>query len=163
MSTTGTSKKTGTAKKTQPEQNVETTATSTAVTAGAIGGLVGGVVFGMMMQMMQMMGMIPMVAMLVGSESVAVGWGVHLAISLIFGVAFGFAVQQIAGRWAPTLAAGLGYGVFLWVIGPLLLMPAKLGMPILQFNDVVWQSLMGHMIFGLVLAACTVAVVRSRD
>ena len=160
MSATGTSKKTGTAKKTQHEQNVETTATSTAVTAGAIGGLVGGVVFGMMMQMM---GMIPMVAMLAGSESAAVGWGVHLTISLVFGVAFGFAVQQIAGRWAPTLAAGLGYGVFLWVIGPLLLMPAKLGMPILQFNDVVWQSLMGHMIFGLVLAACTVAIVRSRD
>lgn len=156
MSATRTSRKSGT----QQDQLVEAPAVVSAVTGGAIGGLAGGVVFGMMMQMM---GMIPMVAMLVGSESVAVGWGVHLAISVLFGVAFGFAVQQIAGRWAVTLAAGVGYGVFLWVIGPLLLMPAKLGMPVLQFNTVTWQSLMGHMIFGLVLAACTVAVVRSRD
>ena len=156
MSATGTSRTTGT----QQDKRVEAPATTSSVTGGAIGGLVGGVVFGMMMQMM---GMIPMVAMLVGSESVVVGWGVHLSISLLFGVVVRFAVQQIAGSWAPTLAAGLGYGLFLWVVGPLLLMPAKLGMPVLQFNTVAWQSLMGHMIFGLVLAACTVAVVRSRD
>lgn len=156
MSATGTSKASGT----RQSVRADTDATTVSVTGGAIGGLVGGVVFGIMMQMM---GMIPMVAMLVGSESVAVGWGVHLAISVVFGVAFGFAVQQIARNWAPTLAAGLGYGVLLWIVGPLLLMPAKLGMPVFQFNTVVWQSLMGHMIFGLVLAACTVAIVRSRD
>ena len=156
MSTTGTSR----TSVTKQQNSDEVGRTTSSVAGGALGGLVGGVVFGMMMQMM---GMIPMVAMLVGSESIAVGWGVHLAISVIFGVAFGFAVQQIAGRWSPTLVAGLGYGVFLWVVGPLLLMPARLGMPILQFNTVAWQSFMGHMVFGLVLAACTVAVVRSRD
>jgi len=46
------------------------------------GGLAGGVVFGLMMQSMDMLGM---VAMLVSSESVAVGWGVHLAISAVVG------------------------------------------------------------------------------
>ena len=55
---------------------------STALTgrlaAGAAGGLAGGVVFGILMQLDDM---IPMVAMLVDSEAVAVGWVVHLAIS----------------------------------------------------------------------------------
>ncbi len=40
---------------------------------GIVGGLAGGAVVGLMMQMME----IPMVAMLVGSESVAGGWVVH--------------------------------------------------------------------------------------
>lgn len=53
-----------------------------AVPAGIVGGLAGGVVSGMMMQMM---GMIPMVAMLVGSESVVVGWIVHLIIAAFIG------------------------------------------------------------------------------
>lgn len=145
---------------TKQAQQTSAPATGSAVTGGAIGGLVGGMVFGMMMQMM---GMIPMVAMLVGSESVVVGWGVHLGISLLFGIVFGFAVQRIALSWGSTIGAGLVYGMMLWVAGPLLLMPAKLGMPLLQFNTVAWQSLMGHMIFGVILGACTAAVARSRN
>ena len=49
---------------------------------GIVGGLVGGMAFGMMMQMMDMM---PTIAMLVGSESIAVGWMVHLAVSAALG------------------------------------------------------------------------------
>jgi hypothetical protein len=30
-------------------------------------------------------------------------------------------------------------------------MPAKLGMPVLQLNTTAWQSLMGHLLYGLVL------------
>jgi hypothetical protein len=52
------------------------------VLAGIVGGLVGGVVFGLLMQMMDML---PMVAMLVGGESIALGWLVHLAISAFIG------------------------------------------------------------------------------
>lgn len=44
--------------------------------AGAAAGLVGGIVFGMLMAMM---GMLPTVAMLVGSSSAAVGAGVFWA------------------------------------------------------------------------------------
>lgn len=53
--------------------------------AGLVSGLAGGVVFGVLMQMM---GMVPMVAMLVGSESVAVGWLVHLTISAFIGATY---------------------------------------------------------------------------
>jgi len=57
----------------------------TRLVAGIVGGLAGGVVFGVLMQRMSM---IPIVAMLVGSRSVAVGWLVHLAISAFIGATY---------------------------------------------------------------------------
>lgn len=115
---------------------------------GGLGGLAGGVVFGMMMAMM---GMLPMVAMLVGSESAAVGGLVHMGISLLFGVVFGVVIGSV--RPTPLLLLGAGYGVALWVIGALLIMPAMLGMPVFMINAMTMQSLVGHLAFGLVAAA----------
>ena len=135
---------------TQAERSAATkgSALGRGAVGGVLGGLAGGMVFGMMMQMMDAM---PMIAMLVGSESIAVAWVVHLAISAFIGVVFGVLV---AGRgWGLGALAGTGavYGVAWWVLGPLLLMPAKLGMPLFQFDTMVWQSLMGHVVFGVVL------------
>ncbi|MDQ1306682.1 MAG: hypothetical protein QG671_2514 [Actinomycetota bacterium] len=127
------------------------------VVAGAAGGLVGGVVFGMMMQVMDM---IPMVAMMVGSESIVVGWGLHLAISVALGVGFGLVSVRGLDSWGRGIGMGVGYGVAWWVMGALLLMPAKLGMPVFMLNTMAWQSLMGHMIFGAVLGVVAVAVIR---
>jgi uncharacterized membrane protein YagU involved in acid resistance len=120
------------------------------VVAGVAGGLAGGVVFGILMQTW---GMLPMVAMLVDSESVAVGWLVHLAISALFGAIF----AVLVGRWAatPTSAAGVGlaYGVLWWVLGALVIMPAWLGMNemVLELNTSAWRSLAGHLAYGLLL------------
>lgn len=121
---------------------------------GAAGGLAGGVVFGIMMQMM---GMIPMVAMLVGSKSPAVGWVVHLAISAVIGAGYGLVAARLTGSLATHLAAGAGYGALWWILGPLLLMPARLGMPTLSFSTAVWRSLAGHLIFGLIVGAVVAA------
>ena len=115
---------------------------------GVAGGLAGGVVFGLLMQMM---GMIPMVAMLVGTEAVAVGWLVHLAISAFIGATFGLLLGAWAGRVLPGALLGMGYGVVWWVLGALVIMPAQLGMPVFMFNTTAWQSLMGHLLYGLVL------------
>ncbi|MGH3810980.1 MAG: hypothetical protein ACRDUV_00800, partial [Pseudonocardiaceae bacterium] len=93
---------------------------------GIAGGLAGGVVFGLLMQTM---GMIPMVAMLVGTEAVAVGWLVHLAISAFIGATFGLLFGTLAARILPGALLGMGYGVVWWVLGALVLMPAQLGMP----------------------------------
>lgn len=129
-----------------------------AVPAGAVGGLAGGLVFGMMMQTM---GMIPMVAMLVGSESVVVGWIVHLAISAFIGVTFALLVGGRATRPVTAAVLGLGYGAVWWVLGPLLIMPARLGMPTFTFNDMTTNSLVGHLIYGVILGL-TYALVRPR-
>ena len=138
-------------------QQSDTSTVGGRLTAGVAGGLAGGVVFGMMMAMM---GMIPMVAMLVGSESVAVGWLVHLAISAVIGAGFGLAPARLTTGWVTGLAAGAGYGMVWWVLGPLLLMPAKLGMPTFMIDAMAWKSLMGHVIFGMVLGAVVVMLNR---
>ncbi|SRR5688500_16901171 len=75
--------------------------------AGIVGGLVGGVAFGILMQLT---GMIPMVAMLVGSDSVPIGWLVHLVISAGIGAGFGV----LLGGWAPAMAPSTGLGPPKW-------------------------------------------------
>jgi hypothetical protein len=126
------------------------TVLSTKVAAGVAGGLAGGVVFGVLMQMK---GMIGMVAQLVGSQSVAVGWLVHLFNSALFGAIFAVVVGHWAIRLAAGIALGMAYGVMWWVLGALLIMPAWLGMNemIFTINATAWQSLIGHLIYGLIL------------
>ncbi len=116
--------------------------------AGIVGGLVGGVAFGIFMQLT---GMIPMVAMLVGSDSVPIGWLVHLVISAGIGAGFGVLLGGWATAMAPSTGLGLGYGVVWWVLGGLLIMPAWLGMGVFMFNAMAWMSLLGHLIYGLLL------------
>ena len=129
------------------------TPTATLVVRGAVGGLAGGIIFGMLMQMM---GMITMVAMLVGSESAAVGWLVHLAISAFLGALFGAVLGPRSRTYRTALGYGLAYGALWWVLGALIAMPAKLGMPLFAINTTALQSLMGHLIFGAVLGAAFV-------
>jgi hypothetical protein len=122
----------------------------TRIGAGIVGGLVGGVAFGILMQMMDM---IPMVAMLVGSESIGVGWLVHLAISAFIGATFAVLFGRYAASVGSSTAIGAVYGIGWWVLGGLILMPARLGMDVFVFNTMAWQSLMGHVIYGLLLGA----------
>jgi hypothetical protein len=124
------------------------TATTHRAVYGILGGLAGGVVFGMLMAMMDMIGM---VAQLVGSSSAAVGWIVHLAISAFIGASFAVLLGSLAKSLVPAALVGMGYGVVWWVLGALLIMPAQLGMPVFELNTTAWQSLMGHLLFGLVL------------
>ncbi len=128
------------------------------VAVGAVGGLMAGVVFGMMMNMLHMIGM---VAMLVNSKSTAVGWAVHLIISTAIGITFNVAFGNRLKRVTTGLVYGMAYGVFWWVLGPLILMPAKLKMPLFHFNTATWQSLMGHVVFGMVLGALVVFIPKS--
>ncbi len=125
------------------------------VMVGAMGGIAGGVVFGMMMSMLNMMGSI---AMLVGSKSTAVGWAVHLAISMVIGVAFSLSLEKRLKGISAGLSYGVAYGMFWWVLGGLVLMPAKLNMPLFVFDKMAWESLMGHVVFGMLLGALTVMI-----
>lgn len=114
---------------------------------GALAGTGGGIIFGILMAMM---GKLPMIAMLVGSDSAVVGGVVHVAISAVLGAGFGLVLPLT--RFWPLLGAGVVYGVVWWVLGGLLLMPAGLGMPVLQMGASAMQSLMGHLIYGIVTA-----------
>jgi uncharacterized membrane protein YagU involved in acid resistance len=123
------------------------------------GGLVGGIAFGVLMQMMNMM---PMVAKLVNSDSDAVGWLVHLIISALFGAVYAVLFGRLLRTWAGAIITGMLYGVVWWVLGGLLIMPARLGMNDMIFHvgTTQWQSLMGHLIYGLVLGVVYAALGR---
>jgi hypothetical protein len=135
------------------------------VTAGAIAGLLAGVVFGLMMQMMSAPGpggssmpMMAMVAQVVGSSSVAVGWLYHLFNSAVIGAAFGLLLGgRVAGSMPRGAALGAGYGILWWVLGGLILMPLFLGMPafapvrMAPMRPVAMGSLVGHLVYGVLL------------
>jgi hypothetical protein len=139
------------------------------VGAGIVGGLIAGVVFGMMMQMMtaptpdgKEMPMMQMVAMVVGSQSMVVGWLYHLFNSAIIGAIFGWALGNRAGSYGAGLGWGAAYGVFWWLLGAQILMPIFLGMPpfasimMPPMRMVAIGSLVGHLVFGLILGAAFV-------
>lgn len=75
--------------------------------AGAAGGIAGGLVFGMLMAFM---GMLPMVASMVGSDSAAVGFGVHMVISVLIGCGLTVPFAGLLTSSGKASLIGLGYG-----------------------------------------------------
>jgi hypothetical protein len=139
------------------------------VLAGVVAGLVAGIVFGFMMQMMsaptpdgRQMPMMAMVAQVVRSDSLAVGWLYHLFNSAVIGAIFGWLLgDRVAGRLGPGAGWGAIYGFGWWILGGLILMPVFLGMPAFAplkmppMRPVAMGSLMGHLIFGLILGTAS--------
>ena len=139
------------------------------VGAGIVGGLLAGVVFGMMMQMMtaptpdgKEVPMMQMVAMVVRSQSIVVGWIYHLFNSAVIGAIFSWALGNRAGSYEAGLGWGAAYGIFWWLLGAQILMPIFLSMPpfasimMPPMRMVAIGSLIGHLIFGLILGAAFV-------
>jgi uncharacterized membrane protein YagU involved in acid resistance len=122
--------------------------------AGVAGGIAGGAVFG---AMMHMQGMIGMIAGLVGAEGSGAGWAVHLGISALIGLGFAIVFGRLVTGWGAGAGLGLAYGAVWWVLGPLVIMPAWMGMPLFQINETAFMSLMGHLVYGTVLGLVFVA------
>jgi len=139
------------------------------ISSGALAGIAGGLVFGVLMQLMSAptpeggtMPMMAMVAMVVRSESLFVGWIYHLFNSAVIGGLFGWLLGERARSYGSGLAWGAVWGVVWWVLGGLILMPLVLGMPafaslrMAPMRPVAFGSLIGHVIYGLVLGAAFV-------
>jgi uncharacterized membrane protein YagU involved in acid resistance len=125
--------------------------TMSGVKAGIVAGLGGGLVFGMMMALL---GMLPMVAMLVKSDSPIVGFLVHMSISAFIGAVYGLFANRLPAGWIAAAVAGAVYGIIWWVLGALILMPLMLGMPQMVFviEQPQIMSLLGHVIYGVITA-----------
>lgn len=130
------------------------------VLAGAAGGVAGGIVFGILLAVM---GMLPVIASMVGSGSAVVGFGVHLMISVMIGLGltllFG---NRLLTSYRRGALVGLGYGAIWWVLGPLMIMPVMMGMPLFAPDLTALMSLMGHLIYGVTLGLVAVRVLTSQ-
>lgn len=129
------------------------------VSAGVIGGLAGGLVFGVMMAMM---GMLPMVASLIGSDSAVVGFGLHLVNSVVIGLGLTVILGGMLTSYGRGAVIGLLYGALWWVLGPLLIMPLMLGMPLFAIKTTALMSLLGHLLYGLILGVVAVRALKGR-
>jgi hypothetical protein len=139
---------------------------------GAVAGLLAGVVFGMMMQMMAVptpgggQSMIAMVGQVIGIPTVTAGWFYHLFNSAVIGGIFGWLLGARALTFGSGLGWGAAYGFVWWILGGLLLMPVMLGMPAFaplmmpEMQMVTVGSLVGHLIYGLILGGVYVAFAR---
>ncbi|MBT2572057.1 hypothetical protein [Planococcus sp. ISL-110] len=130
-------------------QTFKVSSYSKLVKASLIGSTVAGVVFGIYMQVM---GMMPVLASMLGSESLVLGWILHMMISWIFGLGYG-AMTLLSSHY---FVLGVLHGVIIWVIGPLLVMPMMMGMgPMIgeMFASEQLMSLITHLAFSLILAA----------
>ncbi len=127
----------------------------TNIQRGAGAGIAGGVVFGMMMGMM---GMLPTIAGMAGLSGAGAGFAIHLLISALIGGTFGALAGPTRRAIGATIALGGLYGMAWWVLGPLTLMPLFMGMGLgVNWNVTaagsMLPSLMGHVIFGVILGA----------
>ena len=141
--------------------------------ASAVAGVAAGVVFGIMMHMMTAptpdggrMPVIAMVGQIVGSPSVVVGWLYHLFNSAVIGAIFGWLFGSRVRGYGSGLGWGAAYGVVWWILGGLVLMPVMLGMPAFApvmmppMRVVAAGSLVGHLIYGSILAGAFVWLYR---
>lgn len=129
------------------------------VLGGVVGGIAGGLVFGMLMAMM---GMLPLIASMVGSDSAIVGFGIHMMISIAIGLGLTVPFGGLLTGYGRSALIGLAYGALWWVLGPLLLMPLMMGMPPFGFDANSLPSLMGHLIYGVILGVVAVVFLRQR-
>ncbi|WP_254762680.1 histidine kinase [Natrinema marinum] len=128
--------------------------------AGTVGGIAGAIVFGAMMAAQTpgvLEGAIPA---LYGLEGGLAGMVLHVAHGAVLGVVFA-ALLVATGRSDPGVAAGsalgLGYGVVVWALLAVVVMPiwlSAVGFAMAPaVPNIAVESLVGHAAYGLVLGA----------
>ena len=115
---------------------------------GMLSGLVGGLIFaGVMIQIGALTG----VASLIGVTSPITGFFVHMIIAVVIGTSYGLLFRRQSYDIASALGWGASYGFIWWMLGPLSLFQALLGVTPLWTADVVSQTfpnLVGHLLYG---------------
>jgi hypothetical protein len=122
---------------------------------------VGGWAFG---KWMAQANFFPLIAGLVNSQSANVGMTLHFIIAVIIGATFGLLFQRDVLGYGSCMGWGLGYGMFWWFLGPLTIMPLWLGKPLdwsLGRGDALFGSLIGHIIYGVLLGSIYATVDRT--
>ncbi|SEW24761.1 hypothetical protein [Natrinema salifodinae] len=133
--------------------------------AGTVGGIVGAVVFGAMMAMQTPDVLEAAIPAMYGLEGGLAGMIIHVSHGAVLGVVFA-ALLVAAGRpnlaVGPAVAAGLVYGIAVWAVLAVVVMPlwlSAVGFAMAPaVPNVAIESLIGHAAYGLVLGAAYAAL-----
>lgn len=127
---------------------------------GIVAGVAGGALMGVMLSVMMTPVIQVAIPSMYGLGGGASGWVVHMSHSAILGVVFAGLAGALPGYTDTTVksaVAGLAYGAVLWVVLAVLVMPVWLsavGSPANPpFPNVNLMSLVGHLVYGVVLGA----------
>lgn len=119
---------------------------------GAISGIIAGLFFAVLLGIM---GAFPIIASAVRSDSVIIGFILHIIISAIVGVIFALIFNSyIEDNIGKGIVYGIVYGIIWWFLGPLIIFPILLGMsPTFSAAamSAAFSTLPGHLLYGLVL------------
>ncbi len=118
---------------------------------GVVAGLAGGAVF---TAVMVVVGVLPTVALMVGSHNPIVGLVVHLVISQIIGVTYAVLFRRQSYDLISGMGWGMCYGFFWWVLGNLTLLPVLTDRPVDWSPAALvagFPSLAGHLAYGAAL------------
>ena len=131
-----------------------------ALVVGGLAGIVGGWAFG---KWMAQVDFFPLIASLVDSNSAMVGMTLHFGIAVVIGASFGMLFQRDVRGLGSCLGWGLAYGILWWFLGPLTLLPILRGSQpdwSYQQGAALFGSLVGHVIYGLLLGLVYAALYR---
>ncbi|MDS0296033.1 histidine kinase [Halogeometricum sp. S3BR5-2] len=128
--------------------------------AGVVAGLLGSIAFGALLAVVAPGALTAAIPAMYGLSGGVAGMVVHLSHGAVLGVAFAAILRarpDLGNTVGRATAAGAAYGVVLWVLLAVLVMPVWLsavgfaGAP--PFPNVDAMSLLGHVVYGAVLGA----------
>ncbi|WP_227134239.1 DUF1440 domain-containing protein [Halorubellus salinus] len=126
--------------------------------AGTLAGTLAGVVMGVMLTTQLTPVIEAAIPAMYGLSGGLAGWVVHVSHGAVLGVAFAAVLGAVGGgEWstAKTVGVGLAFGVALWVVLAVLVMPVWLQTvgfgPAPAVPNVSPKSLVGHVVYGVVL------------
>jgi phosphoribosylaminoimidazole carboxylase PurE protein len=88
---------------------------------------------------------------LIGVTSLGAGGALDLMISVAIGASFAAIFRYQSLGYAPTISSGVLYGLLVWIVGPLTLVPALAGRGptwSLAEANAALPSLVGHVLYG---------------
>lgn len=121
---------------------------------GIVAGLVAGIVFAFFLLLSGFGENVDSILGLFGPLETLL---LHFLSSILAGILFAALLDHFLDTWTGAIISGLGFGLTLWLIGPLTLVPTLIDAKALFSQWTMTgiaanlQALVGHLLFGLVL------------
>src|SRR3974390_638436 len=134
---------------------------SRAIIAGGFAGTLGGLIFGRWVSSGDYFPLLAGYGTLGLSRETTIL--LHFGVALLIGVPFGLLFQRDVRGYGSFMGWGLGFAMFWWFLGQLTLLPLAAHKPIdwsAGQASAVFGSLVGHILYGLILGVTYATLVR---